>query len=124
MARGRPCRTEQPQQEGTAEAEAAAEEAHRKALMAERKLAASEWAALRTPRAPPQRELDVLDVVSRLAGAPTAAPAHCSILMPALLLPSPGHTGQLRGQEHAAIRSKVRVEARNATLKLWPVHLA
>ena len=52
--------------EGAAEAEAAAQEAHRKALVAERRLAASEWAALRTPRAPPQRPLNLLDVVNSL----------------------------------------------------------
>lgn len=63
----RACRTDAPREEGAAEAEAAAEEAHRKALLAERKLAASEWAALRTPRAPPQRELDILDVVRAAA---------------------------------------------------------
>lgn len=62
-----PIRSEAPRMEGAAEAEAAAEsaaeQAHRRALLAERKLAASEWAALRTPRAPPQRSLDILDVV-------------------------------------------------------------
>ncbi len=58
-----PRRTELPQEEGTAAAYAAADEAHRAAKEASRRLAARESAEARTPRVPPTRNLNMLDVV-------------------------------------------------------------
>jgi hypothetical protein len=59
-----PCRTSLPNEEGTEAARAAEEEAHRAATAAARRLASREWAEARTPRNPPTRNLNMLDLVS------------------------------------------------------------
>ena len=58
-----------PKEEGTEAARAAEEEAHRAATAAARRLASREWAEARTPRNPPTRNLNMLDLVSSRSGS-------------------------------------------------------